>query len=104
MAARRRVRWSPEAEQDLIETWGYVADTAGQSVADAQLRRIDAVVAKLAEWPRSGLARDELLPGLRSSVVTPYLVFYRIAQDGIEIVRVLHGARDVAAIFTKPAP
>ena len=42
-----------------------------------------------------GTARDRLAPGLRSFHVGNYLVFYRPVQDRIELVRVLHGARDL---------
>jgi toxin ParE1/3/4 len=40
-----------------------------------------------------------LSEGLRSFPVGDYLVFYREADQGIEIVRVLHGSRDIAALF-----
>lgn len=46
-------------------------------------------------------ARDEILPGLRSVVVHPYTVFYRVRDDTVEIVRVLHERRDFAAVFGK---
>lgn len=39
------------------------------------------------------------MPALRSSPVGNYLIFYRPLPDGIEILRVLHGARDIAAIL-----
>jgi toxin ParE1/3/4 len=102
MAKRRRVRWSPEAEQDLLDIWSYIMQAAGASVADAQVRTIDDQAARLAEWPHSGRARDDLFPGLRSILVRSYMVFYRLADRRIEVVRVLHGSRDVVAIFTEP--
>jgi toxin ParE1/3/4 len=46
-----------------------------------------------------GTARDNLAPGLRSFPVGNYLVFYRITPEGIEVARVLHGARDLRAVF-----
>lgn len=46
-----------------------------------------------------GRLRDELTEGLRSFPVGRYVIFYRIVQDGVEIVRVLHGARDLDSIF-----
>ena len=46
-----------------------------------------------------GQSRDELRPGLRCFVVSPYVVFYRPEQDTIEVLRVLHGARDIVSIF-----
>ena len=53
---------------------------------------------RLAEWPEMGRARPELAPGLRSFVVARYLVYYRVTRDAVEVVRVLHGRRDVDAM------
>jgi toxin ParE1/3/4 len=46
--------------------------------------------------PYSGASRDDLLPGMRHLVVGSYLTFYRIVGRDIEIVRVLHGRRNLA--------
>jgi toxin ParE1/3/4 len=53
----------------------------------------------LAEQPEMGRVRDELLQGLRSFPVARYVIFYLTVPNGIDIVRVLHGSRDVNAIF-----
>lgn len=44
-----------------------------------------------------GRLRGELATGLRSFPVGRYVIFYRALSNGIEIVRVLHGARDLSA-------
>ena len=49
----------------------------------------------LADNPGLGRARDELRPGLRSFAHGSYVILYRRAAGGVEIVRVLHGARDI---------
>ena len=48
-----------------------------------------------------GRPRPELAPGLRSFVVHPYVIFFRPAEDTIEVIRVLRGSRDIAAIMKK---
>jgi len=48
-----------------------------------------------------GKTRDHLSPGLRSFSVASYQTFYRIVPGGIELVRVLHGARDLNALFKR---
>jgi toxin ParE1/3/4 len=53
----------------------------------------------LAEHPGAGPARDELMRGLRSFPVGNYLLLYRPAIDGIELVRVSHGARNLRRLF-----
>jgi toxin ParE1/3/4 len=92
---------SPEADEDLIEIWAYLAHEASDRVADNQLRDIEKACSTLKNWPYSGRKRDELLPGLRSIPVHPYIVFYRVREDAVEIVRVLHGRRDIDSIFAK---
>jgi toxin ParE1/3/4 len=95
------VIWSPEAEQDLLAIWIHVAREASPDVADGQLRSVDRACEALAQWPHSGRARDELFRGVRSIAVGPYVVFYRVLNSEVEIIRVLHGRRDVDAIFSR---
>jgi toxin ParE1/3/4 len=42
-----------------------------------------------------GRERNDIAPGLRSFPVGKYLIFYRLIDEGLEIVRVLHGARNI---------
>jgi toxin ParE1/3/4 len=44
--------------------------------------------------------RDEVLPGLRSVLIHPYTIFYRVREGAVEILRVLHERRDFARIFS----
>jgi toxin ParE1/3/4 len=46
-----------------------------------------------------GRPRDDLAPGLRSFVVSPYVIYFRPAGDTIEVLRVLHGRRDIDTIM-----
>ena len=98
---RRPAVWSPEAEQDLIEISSYWAREASVEVADDQLRGIDRACERLEEWPYSSRARDELVAGLRSLVVYPNVIFYRVRANDVEIVRVIDGHRDIDRIFTE---
>ncbi len=87
------VHRSSRAEIDLIEIWGYIAKD-DPLAADRQLDRIDAACEMLAENPRGGPRREDLARDLRFYPVGNYLIFYAAADDGITVVRVLHGARD----------
>jgi len=46
-----------------------------------------------------GRSRFDLSPELRGFPVGSHLIFYRPAVDGIEVIRVLHGARDIPKLF-----
>lgn len=82
------------ARQDLIDIWGYVAPN-NPAAADALLDRIDEKCALLARNPRLGAERSDIRPGLRYFVVGEHLILYRSIEDGIEVVRVVHGRRDL---------
>ena len=88
----------PRAGADLSEIWEFIADES-EARADAFIDRMDAKFRALAAQPLMGRDRADLLPGLRSFAVAPYVIFYEPLPNGIAVVRVLHGARDAQAPF-----
>lgn len=84
------------AEEDLIAIWRYVAGE-GEAAADRLLDRIEGRWQQLAVYPLSGPPRDDIAPGVRHLIVGEYLTFYRVGEDAIEILRVLHGRRKIEA-------
>jgi toxin ParE1/3/4 len=88
----------PLAETDILEIWDYIADES-LAAADRWLDHLDEQFRLLATQPMMGRARDELAPRVRSFPVGRYVVFYVPLDDGIDVVRVLHGARDIGADF-----
>jgi toxin ParE1/3/4 len=101
MADIRRVIWAPKSRRDLLEIWRYFARVGSVEVADDLLREIHRAVARLARHAFMGRSRDELAPGLRSVLVHPHVVFYRVTDQSVEIARVLHQRRDLAAILSR---
>jgi toxin ParE1/3/4 len=98
-ARRRRVIWSPEADKDMLDIWAYYARVASPEIADNLLREIDRIGDGIGENPLLSRQRDDLLPGLRSFIVRPHVIFFRIGDGAVEVVRVLHGRRDFPTIF-----
>jgi len=90
--------YSPLAEKDLSEIWKYI-QPLNEKAADSLLRLIDKTCCLIAEYPKIGQDRDNLIRGLFSFPVGNYLIFYRVVTDGIEVARVLDGRRDVPVIF-----
>jgi toxin ParE1/3/4 len=88
----------PRARTDLVEIWNYIADDS-EAQADAFLDTIDRKLALLADQPNMGRVRRELGDEIRSVPLGRYTIFYVAIPSGIEVVRVLHGARDLDAIF-----
>jgi toxin ParE1/3/4 len=91
-------RISDLAEADLDAAWEYLAarnEMAADTLIDDILER-----AKLhARFPGMGRSREDLRPALRSFAVKPYVVFFQAIDDTIEVVRVLHGSRDIDTIL-----
>ena len=92
------VRISPRARSDLIEIWSYIADDSVAN-ADAFIDKLHGTIQVLAKQSGSGRHREELAPGILSFPFGRYIIFYRASQGAIEIVRILHGARDIQTIF-----
>jgi toxin ParE1/3/4 len=84
-----------------LEIWAYYARVASPEIADDLLREIDRIGEGIRENPLLSRQRDELLPGLRSVIVRPHVIFFRIRDGAAEVVRVLHGRRDFPAIFVR---
>ncbi|HJU39967.1 MAG TPA: type II toxin-antitoxin system RelE/ParE family toxin [Tahibacter sp.] len=81
------------AEADLLEIWNYIAED-NPSAANRQLRQIAASCERLAAYPGMSFARPDICAGVRSWPVGAYLVLHRHVDGVVEIVRVMHGARD----------
>lgn len=84
-----------QAEADLLAILDYIAErnpAAAARLLQALHRRWDLLTSQ----PFSGKGRDDLRPGARCVVVGQYLSLYRVTDQGVEIVRVLHGKRDLA--------
>jgi toxin ParE1/3/4 len=92
------VEWKEQAEEDLIDIWTYVAQDNPQA-ADALLDEIDTKAHTLASSPYLGAARPDVAPELRHALVGRHLILYRIITDGVEVVRVVHGARNLFDLF-----
>ena len=91
-----RVTRRPHAEADILEIWGYIAEDSVVA-ADRWVDKLDEKFALWATQPMMGRARDELSPGIRSLAFGRYVVFFQPLPDGMDVVRVLHGSRDIDA-------
>ena len=101
----RSITKLPRAESDLIGCYAYLEESAGTQTADRFLIAVEKTLALIAVSPGIGTAHRTNKPrlaGLRSLTVskfTRYLLFYRTFDDRIELVRVLHGARDIRRVL-----
>ena len=90
----RRVFYSGPARRDLDEIWDYIAGN-DPIAANKFLDKILKAAQSYANQPRLGEARFDLMPDCRHFSVGQYVIYYRPVVDGIELIRILHGARSV---------
>jgi toxin ParE1/3/4 len=99
MVEHRRLVWSAAADDDLVSIWLYGANKWSPSTADNHLRKIRAAGSRLSRKSMLGRARDGPLPGMRSILVKPHLLFYRVSTAAIEVIRVMHEHDDIEIAF-----
>lgn len=101
-----RVLKREAARRDLIAQWVWYAENAGIEVADRFLAAVESTATTLARQPEIGIPlplKKAALRGMRRFPVSDgfekILIFYFPFQDGIDLVRVVHGARDFGRLM-----
>ena len=95
----------PPAVRDLDEATEFIQSQSEPERAIRFLREADATLKRLSGMPGIGVIHDSgdpLLADIRVSPVSRhknFLVFYRPVTEGIVVLRVLHGARDLPSLL-----
>ena len=87
-----KLAWTRLAVSDLDSAYDYIAAEAPSS-AEEVIERIEKAVAALARHPNIG--RPGRVEGTRELIVagTPFIVAYRLRRNRVEVLAVIHGAR-----------
>ena len=106
-AMKRRILKKPQVERDLIDHFSYIARDKIKP-AERFLQMAEESFSRLAANPSLGQPWESPLPQLAGIRVHPmpspyrkYLVFYRQIENGVEVLTVLHGARDLQAALER---
>jgi plasmid stabilization system protein ParE len=95
----KRFILTPRARKDVNDIWDYIASDSIDA-ADRVLDALDRSMMRIAKNPRIGHWREELADKQhRFFPVYSYLIVYRAESKPLQIVRVLHAARDVQSIL-----
>ncbi len=89
---------SEQAEQDLDEILEYLDGQSAQA-ADRFARKLKETCQLHVVFPQIGASAEEFAPNLRYFTVWNYAIFYRPVGEDIEIIRIIHGARDLPTFF-----
>jgi toxin ParE1/3/4 len=94
------VRLSRQAEADIHAIWDYLGIAKGSPAAARNV--VEMVYGRLnllAQHPMLGQSRDDLRQGVRSFSAGAYVILYYPMEDGIEVIGVVHAARDIESLF-----
>ncbi len=87
-----------QARDDLVDIHAYIArDNPG--AAARWIDELEEIIQSLADMPGRVPLRDDLRPGYRIMPIGNYLIFFRIIEQTVQVVRVIHGARDIDRAF-----
>jgi toxin ParE1/3/4 len=94
-----KFRLTQEAQADLDDIGRYTQRHWGVPQRTAYLTLLDDAFQRIAANPYLGRARHDIRPEVRSYVCKQQVILYRLISQGVEILRVLHHARDIGKAF-----
>lgn len=94
-------RLSVEATKDLEGIYEYTERTFGRNQASAYLRALRVRFDRIAEHPAFGRHRQDIESGTRAIIHKSHVIYYIVDDNGVLILRVLHGAQDPARQFNE---
>ena len=90
-----RYALSPAAQSDLDSIWDYSLRHWGEAQAETYTRSIQAACEALAKGTLVSRSAEEIRAGYRKAAVGSHVMFFRIRDDVVEIMRILHQSMDV---------
>lgn len=91
---------TPEAAADVLAIWEYLADESSERTADRVVAEVYDACVRLGDMPGLGHFREDLLDQRhRFWSVYSYVICYRWEPKPIQVVAIVHGARDLDAFF-----
>jgi toxin ParE1/3/4 len=96
------VVFTPEAKDDLLDLYDYIADHSSPKRALGYILRIEKTCQSLTTLPERGTRRDDLRPGLRvMGFERRVLIAFRVSADSVAILRILYGGRSIELAFSQ---
>ena len=96
-----KVSFTRRAREDLLDIWLYIAPQ-NPAAADRVYDHIEESCLLLRTHPQLGPMRAEIAESARALVIERWLVLYRLIEDGVQVVRIVDGSRDLTKIEWSP--
>ena len=97
----RRIVFTQTARNDLASIENYIAEKDGEARASTVRARLDRAIENLAMMPGMGGSRPYLKSGRRAFPVSVWTIYYTPLSDGIRVLRVVDGRRDLPKLLGK---
>ena len=91
----RRLQFTPTAEADLDHIWAHTVKRWGEAQAVCYIRDLQATCKALAEGRQSGRSAADIRSGYRKAACGAHMLFYRLTDEALIVVRILHQRMDV---------
>jgi toxin ParE1/3/4 len=85
---------SPRAQRDIDDIWDYTASHWNVRQAEIYLRQIQHAIETVAAEPKIARSCDDIRPGYWKYPAGSHVLFFRLTDDGINVVRILHSRMD----------
>ena len=83
-------RLSPEAERDLENIWVYTYDKWGLAQANNYIDKFSTAFDQIVNNPQLGTKYDHIRKNYRRLPIANHIVYYRLTEYGISVIRILH--------------
>jgi toxin ParE1/3/4 len=98
------VRFTPESRADLRDIALDIAER-NSARAHSYVDEIESRCQRVAEFLHAGPPRPQWGEGVRIVLYGRYVIVYRLRDETVQILRVVHGARDLDRLFEdEPLP
>jgi toxin ParE1/3/4 len=95
-----RIVFAPEARDDLLDLYLFIAERDGEARALSYIERIEAYCRGFADFPERGTRRDDLLQGLRVvGFERRVSIAFHVGDDTVTFDRILYGGRDLSILL-----
>lgn len=93
-------RLTPAAERDLEAIWRHTAQHWSLEQANRYTDLLVTAFSDLAQFPKIAPACDHIRPGYRRRGIGRHMIYFRITEYGIVVVRILHDRMNASRVLT----
>lgn len=96
MTSNLKLDYTAEARKDLRAILRYTRKVWGDRQRDIYARRLTGAIEELTRYPYMGEERDDIPAEMRAKPVEQHVIFYRVDDQAVTIIRLLHTKMDAA--------